>query len=119
MTSRGQCQDNIAMMANCNLLLSRFMASLGLSESLMTTYAWLEEGVYWRRRCEALYPGADVAEHGDSWKRMCVELTVKSNMESFEPQKSDMGDLKELCESVGKIVKVRLHWHCYLDIRTH
>ena len=108
MTSRGQYHDNIAMMENSKLLLTRFMASLGLSESLMTTYAWLEEGVYWRRRCEALYPGADVAEHGDSWKRMCVELTVKSNMESFEPQKSDMGDLKELCESVGKIVKVRL-----------
>ena len=96
------------------ITLARFMASLGISESLMTTYAWLEEGVYWRRRCEALYPGADVAEHGDSWKRMCVELTVQSNMESFEPQKSDMGDLKELCEAVGKIVKALHSIHVLL-----
>ena len=97
---------NIVWSLKIIMIMMRFMASLGLSESLMTTYAWLEEGVYWKRRCEALYPGCDVAEHGDSWKRMCVELTVRTNIETFEPQKSDMGDLKELCEAVGKIVKV-------------
>ena len=28
----------------------RFMGQLSVSESLMTTFAWLEEGLYWRRR---------------------------------------------------------------------
>ena len=28
----------------------RFMDQLSVSESLMTTFAWLEEGLYWRRR---------------------------------------------------------------------
>ena len=39
-------------------------------------------------RCAALYPGCDVAEHGGSWKRMCVELTVRSSLETFQPLKS-------------------------------
>ena len=84
----------------------RFMSQLSVSESLITTYCWLEDGIYWRRRCQALYPSCDVSQHGGSWKRMCVEQTIRVNLETFKPQQSDMGDLKELCEAVGKIVKL-------------
>ena len=82
----------------------RFMQELSISESIITTFHWLEEGIYWRRRCEAHYPGTDRARHGHSWKRMCVEQTIASHMETFRPQESDLADLKELCEAVGRIV---------------
>ena len=82
----------------------RFMLQLSTSESIITAFHWLEDGVYWRRRCEAQCPTSDVAGHGNSWKRMCVEQTIASQMEAFKPQESDMADLKELCEAVGRIV---------------
>ena len=81
------------------------MSQLGVTEDLVTCYHWLEDGLYWRRRCEALYPGSDVSQHGLSWKRMCIEQTIKFNMEKFQPGKSDMADLKQLSEAVGKIVE--------------
>ena len=82
------------------------MLQLSITESIMTTFHWLEEGIYWRRRCESQCPTSDVARHGHSWKRMCVERTIARSMEAFKPQDSDLGDLKELCEAVGRIVKM-------------
>ena len=79
----------------------RFMSELSISESLMTTYLWIPDGIYWKRRCEALDPCLDVSEHGNSYTRMCVEQNIRKSFESFKPGNSDMGDLKELCESVG------------------
>ena len=80
------------------------MLELSIKESIMTTFHWLEEGIYWRRRCEAQYPGTDMARHGHSWKRMCVEQTIAHQMETFRPHQSDLADLKELCEAVGRLV---------------
>ena len=82
----------------------RFMMQLSTSESIITSYHWLEDGIYWKRRCEVQSPTSDVASHGHSWKRMCVEQTIARHMEAFKPQDSDLGDLKELCEAVGKMV---------------
>ena len=46
-------------------------------------------------------PCLDVSEHGNSYKRMCVEQNIRKFLESFQPGTSDMADMKELCEAVG------------------
>jgi hypothetical protein len=55
----------------------RFLAQLSLTEDIRTVYDWLGDGLYWRRRCRAHHPTSDVARHGGSWKRMCVEQTLR------------------------------------------
>ena len=32
----------------------------------------------WFDRCQSQYPTSDVARHGGSWKRMCVEQTLRA-----------------------------------------
>ena len=83
----------------------RFLSQLSVTESIIPAYDWLEDGLYWKRRCLTQYPACDVAKHGGSWKRMCIEQTIRGHMEIFKPLESDMGDLKELVEALGKIVK--------------
>ena len=82
----------------------RFMSELSTSESLMLTYLWIPEGVYWRRRCQDLDQCLDVSDHGHSYKRMCVEQNISRSLETFKPGTSDLADLKEVCEAVGSMV---------------
>ena len=60
------------------LTVQRFLSELPVTVPVIPAHAWLEDGLYWRRRARASHPATDVAKHGNSWKRLCVEQTVRA-----------------------------------------
>ena len=51
---------------------------------------------YWQRCCKAKFKVNDVSKYGDSWKRMYFERELKSLIENFVPNRTDMVKLEEL-----------------------
>jgi hypothetical protein len=54
-----------------------------------------DEG-YWERCCKAKWRVNDVSKYGMSWKRMFFERELKSLIETFIPNKSDLIKLNEI-----------------------
>ena len=65
-----------------------------------------DEG-YWERCCKSKYRVTDVSKYGMSWKRMYFERELKSAIETFVPNKTDMHHLNEIVR-LGAVYVVRL-----------
>ena len=103
--------DFIKRCSVLTLTVQRLLWELPVTVAVIPAHAWLEDGLYWWRRARASHPATDVAKHGHSWKRLCVEQTVsaalpwqleqsaaqvRAHMEAFRPQHSDFSDMKEV-----------------------
>eukprot|EP00793_Prasinoderma_coloniale_P006870 PRCOL_00001701-RA len=54
-----------------------------------------DEG-YWKRRSAARWHNLDVVSHGGSWKQLYFERNLQAVLETYDPSKTDVSDLKRL-----------------------
>lgn len=51
---------------------------------------------YWRRRSQARWENCDIAGHGRSWKQLYFEKNIEDALETFDPESSDISQLRRL-----------------------
>jgi hypothetical protein len=68
----------------------------------------IDSDVYWKRCCADKFKVNDVSKYGYSWKRMYFEREMKTIIENFVPNKSDLTKLNELIELGADCIR-KLH----------
>lgn len=73
----------------------KLLDAISLDIPLKVVTDLIEDGVYWKRKCQVKWSLCDVSHYGNSWKRMFFERNLENIIEHFIPEKTDRTCLED------------------------